>query len=179
MKTRLIRNGVEQPPIANDENYDFNFQAANVLQKEITIKSVSVWVTEITRNYNHYFTTKLIYTTTREALFTWLLSFLDQLLLFMISIGATSVRVALILYSFFKRKFYTIYIKFKQKTPHKYRHFHSIFLFTFSMLMTLIALQIVTKCSQKTVSPACKCFVFEYTLYRTCVTSKEVTVVTT
>ncbi|XP_048780652.2 DBH-like monooxygenase protein 1 homolog [Ostrea edulis] len=39
MKTRLIRNGVEQPPIANDENYDFNFQAANVLQKEITIKS--------------------------------------------------------------------------------------------------------------------------------------------
>jgi hypothetical protein len=40
MKTRLIRNGVEQPPIANDENYDFNFQAANVLQKEVTIKSV-------------------------------------------------------------------------------------------------------------------------------------------
>nr|XP_034307031.1 DBH-like monooxygenase protein 1 homolog [Crassostrea gigas] len=39
MKTRLIRNGVEQPPIANDENYDFNYQAANVLQKEITIKS--------------------------------------------------------------------------------------------------------------------------------------------
>lgn len=42
MKTRLIRDGVEQPPIANDENYDFNYQAANVLQKEITIKSVNI-----------------------------------------------------------------------------------------------------------------------------------------
>ncbi|XP_062573141.1 DBH-like monooxygenase protein 1 homolog [Saccostrea cucullata] len=50
MKTRLIRNGVEQPPIANDENYDFNFQAANVLQKEITIKSGDSLIIEC--NYN-------------------------------------------------------------------------------------------------------------------------------
>ncbi|XP_035698652.1 DBH-like monooxygenase protein 1 homolog [Branchiostoma floridae] len=46
MRTRLIRNGVELPEIARDDNYDFNLQLTRVLKEEVTIHQGDIIMTE-------------------------------------------------------------------------------------------------------------------------------------
>lgn len=48
MKLRHFRNNVELPPIAVDENYDFNYQEYRYLPEEITVKSGDHLVVECT-----------------------------------------------------------------------------------------------------------------------------------
>ncbi|XP_066264864.1 DBH-like monooxygenase protein 1 homolog isoform X2 [Branchiostoma lanceolatum] len=46
MRTRLIRDGVELPEIARDDNYDFNLQLTRVLEEEVTIHQGDILMTE-------------------------------------------------------------------------------------------------------------------------------------
>ena len=41
IKTRHFRNGQELEPLADDPNYDFDFQEMRVLKKERTVRPVS------------------------------------------------------------------------------------------------------------------------------------------
>ena len=43
IKTRVVRQGKELPPMAQDNNYDFNYQEMRKLQDELVLRKVSVW----------------------------------------------------------------------------------------------------------------------------------------
>ena len=50
MRLRLIRNGTELPPISEDNNYDFNYQEARKLPKEITLTKGDIVIMECVYN---------------------------------------------------------------------------------------------------------------------------------
>jgi len=48
IRTRHIRDGVELAPIADDQNYDFDYQEARVLKEEVTVNQVGITICTVT-----------------------------------------------------------------------------------------------------------------------------------